>query len=319
MKPLRFVQIGLGPIGLEIIRHARRRGMVLVGAVDIDPRKIGQDVNTLLDLPEPSGVRVVGHIDEVEAEADLAIHAATSWLEDAVPDFHRAMKRGWNLVSTCEELTYPYHRHPRIAEELHQVATNQGVRILGTGINPGFLMDTLILALSTPMLELQGIRARRHLNPLTRRLPFQRKVGIGQEPEAFRAALERGEVGHVGLPESAALVVAALGLPLSGLEETREVVLKGQEVQGVLQRVVGFVEERPFIELEFRAATDVTHPVDEIHLIGHPELRFQIPGGVPGDAGTVATTLNVIPSLLRMPPGLYTMDALPLPHFWAIM
>ena len=319
MEPLRFVQIGLGPIGLEIVRHARRRGLVLVGAVDIDPEKIGQDVNALLDIPEPSGVRVVGSMEEVDGEVDLAIHAATSWLEEAAPDFRRALERGWNLVSTCEELTYPYRKHTQIAEELHKLALEHGVRILGTGINPGFLMDTLILALSTPMLELKGIRARRHLNPLTRRLPFQKKVGLGQEPEAFREALERGEVGHVGLPESAALVAAALGKPLSGLEETREVVLKDGQVQGVHQRVVGFVEERPFIELEFRAATDVTHPLDEVHLIGHPELRFQIPGGVPGDVGTVATTLNVIPSLLRMPPGLYTMDALPLPHFWTIM
>ena len=51
--------------------------------------------------------------------------------------------RGSCVVSTCEELAYPFRKYPELAAKLDAEAKDGGVALIGTGINPGFVMDKL--------------------------------------------------------------------------------------------------------------------------------------------------------------------------------
>src|SRR6187401_2456428 len=46
--PIKVLHYGLGPIGAAVVRQvAERRGFKIVGAVDIDPAKIGRDLGEI--------------------------------------------------------------------------------------------------------------------------------------------------------------------------------------------------------------------------------------------------------------------------------
>ena len=52
-----------------------------------------------------------------------------------------------NVVATAEEMSYPKAQEPELAAEMDRLAKENGVSILGTGINPGLIMDLLVLIL----------------------------------------------------------------------------------------------------------------------------------------------------------------------------
>ena len=218
-KNIRVIQYGLGPIGCATAKLvAERDNLDLVGAVDIDPAKVGKDVAEVVGLDAPLGVEVKPSVGEVGAGADVVLHTTNSFFDQFANQVIELLEAGFDVVSTSEELSFPWHYNAAAATELDAVAKKAGKTVLGTGVNPGFLMDSLPIFLTSIAQTVDHIDVRRVINATTRRGPFQAKIGSGMTVEAFNAKIAEGRMGHVGIPESMAMIFDTLGRELVKFE-----------------------------------------------------------------------------------------------------
>ena len=326
---LRVVLYGVGAVGSLIARELlRRKGVEIVGAVDVAREKVGKDLGDIIGVGKRLGIAVSNDIDSVLSKvgADIVVHATSSFLRDVYPQIAEILKKGVSVVSTCEELSYPYATDPRIAEEIDRLAREHNVTVLGTGINPGFLMDTLVIVLTGVCQDIDRIEVKRVMNAATRRAPFQKKIGAGLTLEEFKEKIRRKVItGHVGLEQSIAMTADALGWKLSikvnpvepiiakNRIESEAVKVEPGYVAGLRQTAIGTKEREPVIILDFQAYVGVEEEYDSITIDGTPEIHEKISPCIHGDIGTVAIIVNSIPKVLNAPPGLMTMKDLPIP------
>ncbi|HED64641.1 MAG TPA: dihydrodipicolinate reductase [Planctomycetes bacterium] len=323
---LQTAHIGLGPLGARVATDLLTRGLGRpVAAVDPAPSIAGRPLADLLGSGPPDLV-IHASIGEIPdwSRVRCAIVATSSDLEACMDTFRELLARGLAVVSTCEELSWPWLRHPVLAAELHELAVRHGGRILGTGVNPGFLMETLPIATTTLCNRVERVRVERIQDAAPRRVPFQRKIGATLTPAQFEERVAEGTLRHVGLGESLHALASHLGMKIERWEETIEPVLANKPLEsglgpipsghaaGVRQVARGWVGGEVRLELVFVAAVGQPDPAERIEIEGDPPLRLEIPGGVHGDTATSAVVLNSIRSLLAAPPGLYTMGSLPL-------
>jgi len=327
---IRVVQYGMGPIGRSIAQLVlEREGLILVGAIDIDPALVGKNVGEVLKGGERPGVEISADAEAVLASSapDIVLHATVSSLERVAPQIRRVLEHGVDLISTCEELAYPFYRHPQLSEEIDRFAREHGATVLGTGVNPGFIMDKLVVTLMAACKKVEHVQVTREVDAALRREPLQRKVGAGLRRDQFDTLVTEGKIRHVGLPESAAMIAHVLGLEPTDITETIDAVIADQDittpfltvkkggVAGVEQvaKVMAGGEER--IVLELRMYVGAKAAADTIHIQGEPEIHMTIPGGTHGDVATAAIVVNAIPALLSAKPGLITMIDLPI-FYW---
>lgn len=332
VPPVGVVQVGLGPIGQGIVRRVLgMEGVRLVAAVDPAPDKVGRDAGELAGVASAGTTIQAGFEPSVAAGASVALHSTGSHLEAVLDQLLALVEAGLNVISTCEELAWPWYHHPEQASILDQAARRAGVTVLGTGVNPGFIMDLFPLVLTGACTRVEHVLVERAVDASLRRGPLQRKIGSGLSPDAFRQAVDEGRMGHVGLPESAALLAAGLGWipdrieqriePLIAHErvETEHVrVLPGQ-VLGLHQVVRALVAGRERIRLDLRMALVLPQEAplpglaggyDHVRIEGTPPLEVVVPGGVFGDTATVAAVTNAIPRVLEAPAGLLSVKDL---------
>jgi hypothetical protein len=225
---IRVIQYGLGPIGSAVARHVvGRPGLELVGGVDVDPAKIGQDVGQVIGLEHPLGLTVAENLGQIlaDTEADVVLHTTSSYFDLFRPQIVQILEAGLDIVSTAEELSFPWLAHPEDAAEIDALARRVGKTVLGTGVNPGFIMDSLPLNLTAICLKVDRIEVTRVINASLRRGPFQAKIGSGMSVDDFKARMAAGRMGHVGLPESMHMVFDTLGKELVRYEDSVEPVL----------------------------------------------------------------------------------------------
>ncbi len=317
---LRVLVYGVGPIGALIARYALKKGYEITGAVDIDPNKIGKDLGDVIGLNEKLGVIVQGNPEEAfkPVKPDIVLHATTSWLDKALPQITLSVKMGANVISTCETLSYPYYRYPWLAELLDNYAKRHEVTVLGTGINPGFLLDTLPAVLSLPHVQVEHISAIRIIDASKRRRSFQKKIGLGLTIEEFNEKISKGEItAHVGFAESVLLISEILGLKITRVEEKQEPVVSEDElrtqyfeikpgtVRGVKGMGIGYTGDREIIKIEFHAIVG-SEEYEEITIEGEPTIKWRSTG-TPGDPGTAAVIVNMAPRVVEASSGLKTM------------
>jgi hypothetical protein len=325
-EEVRVIQVGLGPIGSAVARQVvERAGLELVGGVDVDPEKIGRDVGQVIGLDGPLGIPVVEKLDQVLAQAggDVALHTTSSYFDLFKPQIVEILEAGLDVVSTAEELSFPWLAHPTEAAELDALARRAGKTVLGTGVNPGFVMDALPLYLTAICLRVDRIDVTRVINASLRRGPFQAKIGSGLSEKQFRERMAAGRMGHVGLPESMHMVFHTLGERLASYEDSVEPVLAERvintgyvevhpgQVRGLKQVARGYSGECEFMTLTFIAALDAGDEGDTIKITGVPNLEVKLKG-TNGDIATVAIAVNAIRRVRQAPPGLVTMRDLPI-------
>ena len=330
MERTRIVVFGCGVMGRRAAEALLgKKSLELIGAVDIDERIIGSDLGELLDLGRKVGIPVV-HADQAPLrEADTVVLTTGSRLRDIEAQINTCIDAGANVVSTCEELAYPWIRNREVAGRIDARARAEAVTVIGTGINPGYLMDTLPLVLTAPCLSVRSVTVTRVMNAATRRLPFQEKVGIGLAPAAFRDAIDRGAItGHVGLRESMQLIAAGLGWSLDCyVEEPPAPVLAKAptetglgtvapgEVIGLSNAAYAREGHTERIRLQFFAYAGIEEEYDEVEIDGERPIRQRIIGGINGDTGTVAVTVHTAARVLDAAPGLKTMIDIPVVTF----
>lgn len=305
--------------------------MSLSGAIDTDPAKAGRDVRSLLRMRGTCGVAVSGDAALVLAQRhDVVIHTTGSRLAEVAPQLETVVDAGLSCVSSCEEMSYPEASDPALARALDRRAHERGVALLGAGVNPGFAMDALVLALSGATREVRHVAVERVLDPLKRRKAFQKKVGMGMTFEQASREVAEGRLGHVGLRQSALLVARGMGWDLTGFEEHVRVLCGDEDasspsrrqrpdapVTGLHQVLRARTGSRDVIALEMVMAAGVEGPHDAITIQGQPDLTLWIRGGIPGDDATVSCLINGAVQLASPPrPGLLTVLDLPLRARW---
>ncbi|MBX3363845.1 MAG: hypothetical protein KF866_03685 [Phycisphaeraceae bacterium] len=323
---MRIVHVGFGPLGRRIAADLYLRGIgTVVAAVDTNPELRGKPLSTV--VPESgSDLPIVENLDAIRdwSAIDAAVVTTVSDLSLCAETLRALLKRGLPVVSTCEELVYPWLRHAELAEDLDALAREHGGRLLGTGVNPGFLMDTLPVTATAVCRSVDRVRVWRVQDASTRREPFQRKIGAGLDREGFSQRAMDGSLRHVGLGESLFFIADRLGITLTSWNESMEQVRAERTLTcalgeipaghgaGVRQVATGFAGEREVITLDFLAAIGQENPHDRIVIDGDPGLDLTFAGGVHGDTATIAITLNAILSLVRANPGLHTMATVPI-------
>jgi hypothetical protein len=311
---LRTVHVGLGTIGLACLRVAAERpGVEIVAAIDPHPDLAGLDAGSAAGLARPLGIRITPDWSGVPA-ADVAVVCTTSQLAELRPVVTSAFERGLDVVSTCETLAGPAPDDPE-AVALDALGQRLGRRLLGAGVNPGFVMDALPLTLAATQTELRAVHVRRVVDAGTRRPQLAAKAGAGLTPAEFAAGVARGAVGHVGLPASARLIAAGLGWEIDGLSESiRSVPGPDGRCLGARQRVRAPAERgQRRIELDLTIAVGARPSADTVWLDGTPPLRWVTRPATAGDDATAALVINALAALRTLPPGLRTVvDLVPL-------
>jgi 4-hydroxy-tetrahydrodipicolinate reductase len=267
----------------------------------------------------------------LKAPADVVVHSTSSYLQDVAEQLFACLGQGLNVISTCEELAYPFHKHPKLSEQLDRMARGRGVAILGTGVNPGFVMDKLALTLAAACQRVYSVSVRRTVNASLRRLPLQKKVGAGMTAEEFRRQVDAGKIKHHGLPESTAMIADSLGLPFDNITETIDPILATETVStqylevppgrvaGVHQLAQARSAGELMVTLELKMYVGAEDPADEVAIHGVPDVSFKIPGGTHGDLATAAVVVNCLPALLEAQPGLRTSRDIPMCYFAGLL
>lgn len=331
--PIRVLVVGTGCMGSGIIRLVLgKAGLEFVGAFARRFGRAGMDVGRAIGLGDDLGIKVDADLSALidRTRPDVAIHATCSTIADGADEITTLVNRGVHVISIAEEMACPASNSPQWAERIYTQALERGVGVLGTGVNPGYMLDFLVIALTGVCADIESITARR-VNDLS---PFGPSVlqrqGVGLTPDAFRAGVEDGSVvGHIGFPESIHIISHALDWEIERIEQSREpivatvpretafITVQAGQVAGCLHTATAYHNSKPVIRL--------THPQqvlpelegeetgDHIEIAGTPPIRFSGSPEIPGGEATIALAVNTIPRLLNAGPGLFTMADLPPP------
>ncbi len=333
MKPIRVLQWGLGAMGSGMARlMLDKSGLQIVAAVDSRPEYVGKDLGEVLGLGKTLGVKVAGKPEDVldKSKVDIAILATTSWISEQMPDLRKVITAGINCISIAEEMSDPDAQSPALGKELDDLAKKHGVTVLGTGVNPGFVLDALVVMLTGGCHSVERIEASR-VNDLSPYGPTVIKSqGVGTTPEAFKAGVADGSiVGHVGFPESIHMISDALGLSVDRIEQTREpIISKVYRETPHVKVQPGMVAGCAHIGVGYRGDKEVVrlvhpqqiHPQlenqdtgDYINIFGKPEIHMSIKPEIAGGIATMGVTVNMIPHVVAATPGMKRMIDLPMP------
>ncbi len=317
------VVMGLGDIGRAIARAAASHpDLDLVAAVD--PAHEGKMLDALAGPPcSPIPIGADPSAAFARVKGGVLFHATGSRFDVVISQIEPAVRAGLSVVSTCEELAYPRLRHEEAAEALDRLCEERGVAVVGTGVNPGFVLDRLPAFLAQAAGAVRHVRGVRVVDAARRRLALQRKIGAGLSEDEFDEAYERGEVGHVGLAESAALAAEGCGFDIDEAEIDEEIapllaeedydgtvrVRRGQ-VAGIRQAARVFVGDREVVRLELTVQIGADNPRDEVELDADPPIKVIVPGGIAGDEATANTVANAAAAVIERH-GLLTVLDLP--------
>jgi 4-hydroxy-tetrahydrodipicolinate reductase len=317
--------MGLGFIGRAIARAAlQKQELEIVAAIDLDKDRVGRKLSDVVDAPAPEvtiGTDAAAELRKVQG--GVLLHATGSRLDQVEGELAQGLTAGCSIVSTCEELSWPWLRHPEIAERLDKLAQKRKVALLGTGVNPGFVMDRLPATLGHVCGRIDRVHVTRVVDARTRRKQLQLKVGAGMNEEEFDRGVEEGTIGHVGLMESAALAALGVGLEVDEVDESIDPVEIDEDVRGdgftvprggivgVNQVARAFHDGKEVALLDLTIALGAPNPRDEIELVGDPGLKIVIPGGTPGDKATAWAVVHAAPLAAGSEPGLISVLDLP--------
>jgi len=316
----RVTIVGLGAIGREVLKALLGKRSVRVVAV-ADPALGGHDAGVVAGL-EPLGIPIEATLtNALTTPTDVVVVLTTSGSAEMLPIVEEAAARQAHVVSTCEDLAFADWATPDVAAQIDAVARAGRIAVLGTGVNPGFVMDRLPLVLAGACVSVNAVTIERVVDAAKRRAPLRAKVGAGLTVAEFEAGVAARTLGHRGLSESCALlgrglgwvfdeirthigpVVATAASPRAGVAEGR--------VAGLRQTAQGILDGRTRVSLTLEMSLSAPAPHDRIVIDGDPPLDMTLAEGTHGDRGTVAAVVNALGVIRTMAPGLRTVADLP--------
>lgn len=330
MNKIKVAQFGLGPIGVSCIKLAAEKPWVeVVGGVDIDPAKVGKSMADVTGDTKVAG-KVYNSFDALSdhAKPDVVFHTAGSKADASIAQILPMAERGVSVSSSCEELLFPRLRAPKQSDQLDAVCKKHGSRVVGTGVNPGFVMDVLPVTLTGVSRTVDRIYVERVVNATTRRQPLQKKIGSGMDPDEMRRLFKEGKAGHAGFMESLHLIGHCMGWAFDQTDEIFHPMIAAYDIEtphfkvkkgqccGIHQIVEGKVAGKQKVLMDLKMYLDAQDPHDTVKVYGDPFLDVRVQNGTAGDHATVAALVNAAPRLLKAQPGLLLMTDLAVPS-WA--
>jgi 4-hydroxy-tetrahydrodipicolinate reductase len=326
---MKVMQIGLGPIGKTVTRLLLQKpGWRIVSAVDTDPALQNRDLSDVVGLDNLLGIPVRGEMPPLQPhDVDVAFLTTVSTFHDVLPTLQMLIQAGINVIASTEELFYPYYRYAQEARDLDNLAKQHNVSILGTGINPGFVMDTLVLVLTSVCQQVTRIAVTRVVNASGRRPSLLKQIGVGLTPDVFAEQAAQQRVGLVGPVESLAFLAYVLQWQMDDFKErlvpvvadrplraARSQIEKGQ-ICGVRHLVKGISNGKEVLSLDLRIYLEAENTRDTIYIEGMPSLESTLKSSDFEDVAAAGLLVNMSPLVYQARPGLLTMVDLPLPHF----
>jgi hypothetical protein len=328
---VRVMFMGLGPIGCAVVKQvAARKGFKIVAAVDVDPAKVGKDLGDVAGIGRKLRIKVTSDVKSTikATKPDVVAHCTVSSIKAAVPQFEALLASKVPVVSSTEELSYPWRANRAAAKKIDEMAKKAKVAVLGTGINPGFAMDALPIVLTGICEDVKAVQVDRVQDASIRRLPFQKKIGATLTPAQFDELVKTKAVRHVGLTESVSMLADALGFKIDRIvDEIKPKIATTQvksqfltvepgQVCGLIQDGIGYRKNEPVIQLHMEAYLGAPETYDEVRIEGSPNLRVRAHGGYHGDVATASIVVNSLPKVIDAKPGLHTMRTMPIPSFF---
>ena len=327
---------GFGAMGSGMAQMLlKKKGIEIVSVCDRNEGRVGKDIFEILEIErgDRKPVIISSTPEEAFAEksADIVLLATDSFTKGAFDKIKFVLERKMNVISTAEEMAYPKAQQPELAKKIDEIARENGVTVLGTGINPGFVLDLLILALTGTCESVEHIKAAR-VNDLS---PFGKAVmeeqGVGVTLDEFNKGVENASIaGHVGFPESIKMITDGIGWNLDKVDQTREPIMtnvyretkyakvEAGNVAGCRQCGYGYVDGELRIEMEHPQQVlphlEGLSTGDYITIKGVPNIDLAIKPEIPGGVGTIAMCVNSIPHVINANPGLKTMLDIPVPR-----
>jgi 4-hydroxy-tetrahydrodipicolinate reductase len=333
MKEVKVIQYGVGAMGFLMVKTAlKRKGLRLVGAID-QGKKVGMDLGEAIGLGSKLGISISGDPQTLlrNTDADIILHATASFLDEVYPQIAMAVEAGMSVISICEELAYPWYRNPELANKIDRLATENGVTVLGTGVSPGFSLDTLVIHCTGLCAEVKRITAKRISDSSLYGPNVLDRRGLGLSLEEWKKRVsEKRITGHIGSHESMRMIGASLGWDLddtvempiepiiteSGIELPYAKIERGT-VCGYNQKAYALMEGKKVILFENEgmvyAEGEEHHTEDSVHIEGDPEISLAIRPGLPGDVTAASVPVNAIAQVMASRPGLVSMKDLPNP------
>lgn len=333
-EKIKVIIWGLGAMGSGIADLLlKKKGVEITGVIDIGA-KIGKSMYDCIKTEKGSrpDIKIGSHEDVIkENAADIVIICTDSFTRNVFDKIKYCLENKINVISSAEEMAYPKAAEPELARQIDEIAKANGVTVLGTGINPGLIMDLLVVALTGACEEVEYITARR-VNSLS---PFGPAVmeeqGIGITVDEFNKGVETGKLaGHVGFAESIGMIAEAIGWKISDFKQSMEPIVtkvdrksqygfaKAGDVAGCAMKGYGYVDGELKIEMDHPQQIEPhlggTETGDYIIIKGIPNINMANKPEIPGGIGTTAMCVNMIPHVINANPGLKTMIDLPVPR-----
>ncbi|MGE9269362.1 MAG: hypothetical protein ACQKBU_01050 [Verrucomicrobiales bacterium] len=325
---IKVAQFGLGPIGISCLNQLARKSWVeIVGGIDINPDLVGKTLATVTGNAATGTGLVYDSFESLAdaVEVDAILHTAGSKAAISFQQCRPMLEKGLAIVSSCEELLYPRLKAPAETDEIDALCQSTGGRILGTGVNPGFVLDVLPVCATGVCAEVNHVYGERVVDASTRRQPLQKKVGSGMTPETFEQLGKEGKAGHAGFQESLMLIAHSLGWDVGPITDTLKAVVADHDITtdyfqvatgltaGLHQTVHAETPEGNTIHLDLKMYLDAKDPHDTIRLDSAPPIELTLKGGVAGDIATVAALINALPKMMKATPGVHLMTDLGVP------
>ncbi len=334
MENVKVIIWGLGAMGSGMAEMLlKKKGVEIVGVAGRGS-KVGKSMYEFLSVERGSRPDVIiGAPEDVitEKAADVVLCCTDSFTKTAFDRLKFVLEQKINVVSSAEEMSYPQAQSPELAAELDKIAKENGVSILGTGINPGLIMDLLVVIMTGCCEEVEHIVSRR-VNSLS---PFGPAVmeeqGIGITEEEFRKGVETGKLsGHVGFHESIHMIADAIGWNVDKVTQSMDPIVtdvdrkspygfsKAGDVAGCAMKGFGYIDGELKIEMDHPQQIEPeqvgVQTGDYVIIKGTPNINMVNSPEVPGGIGTIAMCVNMIPHVINARPGLHTMIDLPVPR-----
>ena len=335
MQNVKVIIWGLGAMGGGMADMLlKKKGVDIVGVIGRGA-KLGKSMYDFIKTERGDRHDVlIQSEDELlkEKAADVVLLCTDSFTKEAFPRIKRIIENKMNVVSSAEEMAYPQAQSPELAKEIDRLAKENGVTVLGTGINPGLIMDLLVVLMTGCCEEVDHIVSRR-VNSLS---PFgpvvMHEQGIGITVDEFKEGVKTGRLsGHVGFHESIRMITDAIGWELSApVTQSMEPIVtdvdrkspygfaKAGDVAGCAMKGFGYVDGELKVEMDHPQQIEPeqvgVQTGDYVIIKGTPNVNMVNSPEVPGGIGTIAMCVNMIPQTINAEPGLKTMIDLPVPR-----
>jgi len=324
------LHFGLGEIGKALVRGVSCAAQLAsVAAVEVRADVVGCTLDEICQAGGPVTIRsTVAEALTGTRAAQVAFHAAGSYLERIEEQITGLLEAGLNVVTTAEELICPQGAAAESAARLGERARANSVTLFPAGVNPGFLMDRLPAYVTSMALAPRAIHVKRLVDLAERRQALRRKMGVGEDLESVNAKLAARRMGHVGLVESVRYVATALGWNIGDVEEALSPVVASATVRrggetvepgavlGLEHRARAVDGSGRSICLELTMRLDTEEALDEISIEAETPLRLRVDGGLNGDRATITSVVNATRFVMDAPPGLQRELPVPLANVY---